>query len=126
MKMFDVIYRISRKIKGGWKIMRYIYGCDIPYEAKIHDSVHFAHSALGVVIHPNTIIDENVVIQHHVTIGIKQIDGNQKDVPHIHRNVYIGAYALILGDVDIGENAVIGAGSIVTKNVEPNTKYFGR
>lgn len=106
--------------------MRYLYGCDIPRDAKIHDSVVFPHSALGVVVHPNCVIDENVVIQHHVTLGIKKIDGDETDAPHIHKNVYIGPYAIILGGIDIGENAIIGAGSIVTKDVEPFTKYINK
>ena len=44
-------------------------------------------------------------------------------VPHICKGAYIGAYAIVLGSVYIGENAVIAAGSIVTKDVPPNTKY---
>ncbi len=38
---------------------------------------------------------------------------------------YIGAYAIILGDVEIGENAVVGAGCIVTKNVPSNSTVVG-
>ena len=44
---------------------------------------------------------------------------------HIHTGVWIGAGAIILGGVTVGENAVIGAGSVVTKNVEKNTMVAG-
>lgn len=99
--------------------MRLLYGCDIPQNSIIADTVSFPHHALGVVIAPNTVIDDNVVIQHHVTLGMKRVN----EVPHICRGAYIGAYTIILGSVTVGENAVIGAGSIVTKDVPSNTKY---
>lgn len=44
---------------------------------------------------------------------------------HICRSVWIGAGATILPGVIIGENAVVGAGSVVTNNVEPNTIVAG-
>lgn len=47
------------------------------------------------------------------------------DAIHIDNNVWIGANVTILPGVTIGENAVIGAGSVVTKNVEANTVSVG-
>lgn len=44
---------------------------------------------------------------------------------HICRRVWIGAGATILPGVTIGENSVVGAGSVVTHNVEPNTIVAG-
>lgn len=44
---------------------------------------------------------------------------------HICRNVWIGAGATILPGVTVGENAVVGAGSVVTHDVEPNTIVAG-
>lgn len=43
----------------------------------------------------------------------------------IHDNVFIGANVTILPNVEIGENSIIGAGSVVTKNVFPNSVYAG-
>ena len=43
----------------------------------------------------------------------------------IHKNVFIGARAFIMPGVIVGENAIIGAGSVVTKNVEKNTIVGG-
>lgn len=51
-----------------WFCKHYFY-CDIHPSNKIHNSVYFAHNAMGVVINQDAIIDENVTIQHHVTIG---------------------------------------------------------
>ncbi len=43
----------------------------------------------------------------------------------IHQGAWIASYAIILGPVDIGEHSVIGAGSVVTHNVEPYTLVAG-
>ena len=43
----------------------------------------------------------------------------------IERNVWIGAGATIIGGVTVGENAVVGAGSVVTRDVPPNTLVGG-
>ena len=108
--------------RGGASLLRLLYGCDIPRNAKIADTVQFPHHALGVVIAPEAIIEDNVVIQHHVTLGIKE----KGKGPVIHTGAYIGAYAIILGNVDVGRNAIIGAGAIITKSVPAGGKYINK
>ena len=66
---FDFFYKVSRKIRGASKILRLFYGCDIPYSATIGKDVIFNHDALGVVIHPNAIIEDGAYIEHHVLLG---------------------------------------------------------
>ena len=44
---------------------------------------------------------------------------------HLKRNCWIGAGATILPGITVGENAVVAAGAVVTKNVEPNTVVGG-
>ena len=107
---------------GGQQLLRLLYGCDIPRKAKIAKSVEFPHHALGVVIAPEVTIEENVTIQHHATIAVNAHGQN----PIIRKGVFIGAYALIIGDVEIGENSVIGAGTVVTKSVPANGVYVNR
>ena len=43
----------------------------------------------------------------------------------LKRNCWIGAGATILPGVTVGENAIVGAGAVVTKDVEPNTVVGG-
>lgn len=122
--MFLLLYKLSRKSHIINKIMRLLYGCEIPYYAKIGKNVTFNHRALGVVIHPNTIIGDNVYIEHHLCLG--QRTGSDSSAPVISRNVVIGAYAIILGGVTVGEGTVIGAGSLVLSDVPPNTIYYNQ
>lgn len=85
--------------------------------------ITLGHNGAGIVIHPNTVIEENVFIQHHVTTGARfKGDG----CPILRKNCSIGAYAIILGPVEIGENAVIGAGAIVTHSVPANTVFYNK
>lgn len=49
--------------------MRILFSCDISYKAKIGKGTSFPHDALGIIIHPNTVIGDNCKILHGVTIG---------------------------------------------------------
>ena len=87
--------------------------CDIPFTAKIGKNAYFPHRAIGVVIHENAVIGENARIQANVVIGGK----GQSGVPTIGNNVQIGANAVIVGGVEIGDHAIVGAGAVVLKDV---------
>lgn len=93
-----------------------VFSCDIPYQVKIGNNCKFAHNALGVVIHPEVEIGDNCSIGQNVTIGGRS---GKPIVPKIGNDVLIGAHALILGPITIGDRAKIGAGAIVVKDV-PN------
>lgn len=94
----------------------------LPPNANIGKGLYIGHFGF-VVLHENTIIDNNCTIMQGVTIG------NRNDLikaPKIKNNVYIGANAVILGDITIGNNAKIGANTVVVKNVSANTTVVGQ
>lgn len=103
-------------------IIRVLFSCDIPYQAKIGKGTKFPHLGLGVLIHPKVIIGKNCKILQGVSIGEKS--GNEK-LPVIGNNVLIGAHALVLGAIEIGDNAIIGAGAVVIHNVKANATVVG-
>jgi len=74
-------------------------------------------------------IEDNVTISFRVTIAVhgeKGTRGLTKVSPVlIHNNAYIGTNATILPGVEIGKNAVVGAGAVVTKSVKPYTTVCG-
>lgn len=110
--------RISKLI---YLLYRTLFSCDIPSSSILGHNVKFPHYALGVVIHPRSIIGNNVTIYQHVTIGSR----NGIGAPIIGNNVVIGAGAIIIGDIKIGDNVKIGANSVVLKSVPDNCTVVG-
>lgn len=95
------------------------YSCDISPEAIIGENFSIAHT-LGVVIGEGVEIGHNVKVFQNVTLGQK----NGK-YPIIGNNVTIYAGAKIIGDVKIGDGAVVGANAVVTKDVPANSVVAG-
>ena len=122
MKLFEIIFAICRKIPGGGLLLRIIYSFECDKKAVIGKNVKFLHRGLGTVISARAVIGDDTQIQHHVTIGTR----HQGDTIIIGKNVYIGAYAMVLGNITIGDNAVIGAGALVLHDIEPNATYITR
>ena len=75
---------------------------------------------LSIVIGEKVIIGDNVKIYHCVTLGQK----NNK-YPTIGNNVIIYPHSVIVGDITIGDNCIIGAGSVVTKSFPKNSVIAG-
>ena len=70
----------------------------------------------GIVIHGNSEIGDECVIRQGVTLGNKTPD-RPHDAPKLGKRVNVGAGDKILGAVTVGDNATIGANSVVLKNV---------
>lgn len=100
-----------------------VFGIDIHPAAKIGCGLLLDH-ATGFVAGETAVIENNVSILHEVTLG-----GTGKETgdrhPKIRSGVLIGAGAKILGNVEIGVGAKIGASSVVLKNVAPHTSVAG-
>ena len=72
----------------------------------------------------NVKIGKNCSIRPYTVIGNKQ-DGKNEQVPIIGDNVTIGCNVSIIGKITVGDNAVIGAGSVVVKDVPANAVVVG-
>ena len=99
------------------------FGVDIHPAAKLGKGIMLDH-ATGIVIGETTIVEDDVSIMQEVTLG-----GTGKECgdrhPKVRRGVLISAGAKILGNIEIGENAKVGAGSVVLKPVAPHTTVAG-
>ena len=84
----------------------------------------FIDHGVGIVIGETTIIGDDVTIYQGVTLGGT---GGQKGKRHptIGNGVVIGADAIVLGDINVHDNARIGAGAVVTKTVPANSTVVG-
>ena len=131
-KIGNVFWRYNLKFLG--RLIMYLgrifTGIEIHPAAKIGSNFFMDHG-LGIVIGETTEIGENVTIYQGVTLGgimpsiESDLQRNQKRHPTIGNNVIIGSGAQILGAIKIGDNARIGANSVVSKNVPPNVTVAG-
>jgi serine O-acetyltransferase len=133
--MFDRLVRINcyskNRIlkKAAENLLEKFYCCEINC-AEIDKSVLFAHHARGCTIIASKIC-ENVVIFQNVTIGsnlrFNKVSNEWENVgnPIICKNVIVADGAKILGPIIIGENSVVAAGAIVTKDIPANSIAFG-
>ena len=102
-----------------------ILGCEIPVSTKIGAGL-IIHHGRCLVLNKNVVIGSNVTLKHNTTIGNKEdLNGNDLGSPVIENNVMVGPNTVIIGPITIGENAIIGAGSVVVKDVAPNTVVAG-
>jgi acetyltransferase-like isoleucine patch superfamily enzyme len=124
-----------------------LYGCEIGDESKIGAFVEIQKNAsIGkrCKISSHTFICEGVTIEDNVFIGhgvmfindsyprATAADGNLQteadwkvEQTVVKKGASIGSGATILSNLSIGENAIVGAGSVVTKNVAPNSIVVG-
>lgn len=99
------------------------FAVDIHPAAKIGCGILLDH-ATSVVVGETSIVEDNVSILHEVTLGgTGKMTGDRH--PIVRTGVLIGAGAKILGRVEIGECAKIGAGSVVLDNVPPHKTVAG-
>lgn len=107
---YDLAYFLQSRISE-------LFGIDIHPAAQIGKGILFDHGT-GVVIGETAVIEDNVSMLHSVTLG-----GTGKETkdrhPKIRRGVLIGAGAKILGNIDIGRNSKVAAGSVVLTDVPP-------
>ena len=102
-------------------VVDFIMGIELSYKTNVGAGLRIFHG-IGLVVNTNTVIGENCILRHAVTIGNTiNSDGSESQCPIIGDNVEIGAGAIILGGVDVGDNVKIGAGAIVTKNIPSNS-----
>ena len=100
-----------------------VFGVDIHPAASIKGGVMIDH-ATGVVIGETSTIDENVSIFQGVTLGGKGTETGDRH-PKIKSGVSIYASSTILGNITIGKNSKVAAGSLVLKDVPPNITVAG-
>jgi len=104
-------------------IGRFLTGIEIHPGARLGQGLFIDHGT-GVVIGETTEIGEDVTIYQGVTLGGTSLE-KKKRHPTIGNGVVIGAGATILGPIRVGDNSRIGSGSVVVKEVPPNSLVVG-
>ncbi len=102
-------------------LFQWILGFDVYDTTKIGKGFNVYHG-FGITIHKDVIIGDFVKIRQLTTIGNSKSNGK---TPCIGNHVDIGAHCIIIGDIEIGDNVSIGAGTIVTKSIPSNHLAYG-
>lgn len=79
---------------------------------------------MGIVIGETCVIGDDVTIYQGVTLGGTGKEKGKRH-PTLHNNVLVATGAKVLGSIIIGENSKVGAGSVVLKEVPPNSTVVG-
>lgn len=102
---------------------RFVTGTEIHPGAEIGHRLFIDHG-MGVVIGETAIVGDDVIMYQGVTLGGTGKEKGKRH-PTIHHNVVIGAGAKVLGNITIGANCRIGAGSVVLRDVPDNSTVVG-
>lgn len=102
---------------------RFVTGVEIHPGATIGRRFFIDHG-MGVVIGETSEIGDDVLLYQGVVLGGTTHE-KKKRHPTIGNNVVIGAGAILLGDIVIGDEARVGAGSVVVTSLEPRTTAVG-
>jgi serine O-acetyltransferase len=102
---------------------RFLTGIEIHPGAKIGRRLFIDHG-LGVVIGETAVVGDDVTLYQGVTLGGTGKERGKRH-PTIEDGVVVGGGAKILGDITVGKNCRIGAGSVVLRNVPDDSTVVG-
>lgn len=125
-------YRIGRQLwlagrKPAALFLQYrvseVWSVDIHPGARIGAGIFIDHGT-GIVIGETAVVEDCVSMLHGVTLGGTGKHHGDRH-PKVRKGVLIGAGAKLLGNIEIGEGARIGAGSVVLSSVPPHSTAVG-
>lgn len=104
-----------------YKHYQYLRGIQLAIGTQVGSGLFFAHFSC-IIINKSAIIGKNCTIYQGVTIGSVR---GKCGCPVIGDNVVMAAHVQIIGNVKIGNNVMIGAGSVITKDIPDNAVVVG-
>lgn len=108
--------------KLGYIANRILFAVVLPPSVKVGRGVIFAYQGLGVVVHAQAVLGDNVYVGPQVIIGGRS---GEKAVPVIEEGVVLGAGSRILGPVTIGKGATVAAAALVIRDVAAGQTVAG-
>jgi serine O-acetyltransferase len=119
------LWRHNFKLLARWvsQVARLFTGIEIHPGARIGHRLFIDHG-MGVVIGETAIVGNDVTLYQGVTLGGTGKEKGKRH-PTLRDNVFVGNNANILGNITIGENSRVGAGSVVLRDVPPNSTVVG-
>lgn len=135
-----VLFRLAQRVRGlpaPWWLLgapvlafyeltvEWLLGVELRPRTRVGPRLRLFH-AHGLVVHEGTVIGADCTLRQSTTIGNKTLaDGTPSACPTLGDRVDVGANAVILGPIRIGDGATIGAGSVVVKDVPASAVVAG-
>lgn len=119
------LWRHNRRFLARWlsQVARFFTGIEIHPGAQIGRRLFIDHG-MGVVIGETAIVGDDVTLYQGVTLGGTGKEKGKRH-PTLRNGVFVGNNANVLGNIVIGENSRVGAGSVVLRDVPPNSTVVG-
>lgn len=102
--------------------LRLLIGAELPPEVHAGPGLRLPHAGRGVILHPAVRIGDDVTLYHRVTLGNS---GPVDRAPALGDRVYVGTGATVIGEITIADDASVGAGAVVTRDVDARTTVAG-
>jgi putative colanic acid biosynthesis acetyltransferase WcaB len=134
MALFRQVARWHRRPARPWHLVltaaytvlvNWILSVELPPATTIGPGLRILHPQ-AIVINPDTRIGSQCTIRASTVLGnIVRLDGTVTGSPCIGDSVEIGVGVIVIGPIDVGAGAWIGAGAVVTKDVPANAVAVG-
>jgi len=113
---YILLYRVT---------VEWILCIELPWRLIVGPGLRLYHGQ-ALVVNDRVVIGKNCILRHSSTIGACRTDLNYSGVvPVIGDDVDIGSNVVVVGNVKIGDGAMIGAGSVVVRDVPPRAVVVG-
>ncbi|QTE31605.1 hypothetical protein J4E96_17300 [Pengzhenrongella sicca] len=114
------------------QLIKLLHNSYLSAECELGSRVEFGYGGIGLVVHKLAEVGDDVTLGSGVTLGgaftptrYSERHGRSLNVPRIEEAAVISTGAKILGGVTIGAFAIVGANSVVTKDVPPGAVVAG-
>ncbi|HSI13956.1 MAG TPA: DapH/DapD/GlmU-related protein [Chthoniobacter sp.] len=115
-----VVYGVFYRIGVEW-----LLGIELPWKTRVGPGLRIDHGQ-SLVIHDGTVLGRDCWLRHCTTLGVKiSRDGTLSGAPTLGDRVSVGAHSVILGPIHIGDDAVVGSGAVVVKDVPAGAVVAG-
>ncbi|MCO7255409.1 serine acetyltransferase [Dickeya oryzae] len=120
LKIVSLPFVILNKVINEW-----VFCVEIPHRTQIGFGLKIYHPHC-IVLNADVVIGDNCTLRQGVTIGsVVNRDGLVTKSPVLGNQVELGANAILLGDITVGDNVKVGAGTVVTKSLAENKVVVG-
>jgi serine acetyltransferase len=119
IRFWVVPYLVTYRVLVEW-----VLGIEMPWNTRIGAGLRLFHGP-ALVINDGSVIGDGCTLRHSTTIGNKRAEDGSGSSPVLGDRVDVGAHVVILGPVTIGDDVIVAAGSVVTRDVPGGATVAG-